>query len=494
MRSRRDETLVMMLRAVDVSPRTWPDPPDSIELAFKLSGLARLGQLLQCYAAHPGVGDQDLPVWEEFCESALAQLEERWRHARRGPEGLAPFEEALLTAIAQYRGVVGVMLDNLAGDHPPEVEGAPYSRELWLEDDLDTLDCIVAGRDTVEAILELIPPTRTAQPGEEIKRVDEALRSNIPRLRGYMAFHEGDVLAHWEARQRSRCFPRAWWWHYLAHPIPGGTAGRTNGTPERRSDPECCAVRVQTGRPKRRREELLLLMVRTVQEYQEARAAGLRVITERNPALESSSLTERLYRLARLGHMLFCYGRLPEVADQDLPAWEEFHASLRYWLDEEWGYLGPRDSRDSPFGKALSASVSEYGSLVIERIPAVLAKTPPSEAQRPALPEEVQGRKELDLLQSIAHARDRAQALLDLLHPGEALETQAAVDKTDAVLRSNIHSLLGRLDSQDHKVLGASEQEQERLCFPRAWWWHYPSAASRCWNSGEEFRDNSGNS
>lgn len=479
MPGRRHEILVMMLRLVQPSPRTWSDPLHPIRLGFDVSDLAWLGQLLQCYAAHPGVGDQDLPVWEEFYESALAQLEERWRDARPGPEGLAPFEKALLTPIGQYGGIVReVLLRDLALDHPPEFDGAQYSPESWLVEDIDTLDCLARARDTVQSVLELVPDVGSPEAKQDTERLDEVLRSNIPRLRQYLTFHEGDVLGDWEAQQRRRCFPRAWWWHYMTHPMPGRRPSPTNETSAPPSDAEGCAGRVQISRPKTRREELLLLMIRTVQEYQEAFAAGATAITERNPALESSSLTERLYRLARLGHMLFCYGQLPEVAEQDLPAWKEFHASLHGYLDElwKWSYLGPRDSADSLFGKALSASVSEYRSLVTDRVPDVLAKTRPSAAHRSALPEEGHGPKDLDLLQSMADTRGRAQALLELLHRGEALEAQTAVDKADAVLRSSIHSLLARLDSQDRKGLGAWEQEQEGLCFPREWWWHYPTS------------------
>lgn len=434
---------------------------EPLTVATDVSCISRLGHMVRRYAALPGTHEQDVRAWRGFHASACEELQKRWARSRGRGGGRRPFSEALADAIFHYRAMVcDVLREELARGHPPEVQGAQFTRDMWLDEDLDTLDHVGRARNSVQALLHFLRPRQSVEGEGEVERVDRVLESQLPRLRQYFSFHEADVLGDWERQQERLGAPPDSWWLYPTRPRPPG-AGDPNQARTRPLSAQPGAVSLDA-KPvgRHRRTEILLAMIRTVVRY--GYGQGRRNRDWDRPELPRW-IGQIVYHGARLGHLVGRYAALPSVAKEDLLPWVEFHRSAQ----EDPGHLQ----------RALRSSIAQYRAEISERLGQAVERGHPAQVNAAPCAPDAWIVKHRHMLDRIAEARGTAQAIADLAPRTAWLEeSRAQLERLDAKLRSTMPRLRHHFAFYEQDALTDWEREQERLCFPREWWWHYPTS------------------
>jgi hypothetical protein len=434
---------------------------EPLTVATDVSCISRVGHMLGRYTALPGTHEQDVRAWRGYHASASEELEQRWARSRARGGGSGAFDEALAHSIFHYRQMVcGVLLGELARGHPPEVEGGPFTPDMWLDEDLDTLDHVGRARSTVQVLLDFLRPRQSVEGDGEVARIDRVLESELPRLRQYFSFHEGDVLGDWERQQERLGAPPDSWWLYPTRPRPPG-AGDPNEASTRPLSAQPGAVSPDA-RPvgRHRRTEILLAMIRTVVRY--GSGQGRRNRDWDRPELPRW-IGQIVYHGARLGHLVGRYAALPSVAKQDLLPWVEFHQSTQ----EDPGHLH----------RTLRFTITQYRAEISERLGQAVARGCPAHVNVAPCTPDAWIAKHRDILDRIAEARGTAQAIADLAPRTAWLEeSRAQLERLDGELRSTMPRLRQHFALYEQDALTDWEREQERLCFPREWWWHYPTS------------------
>ena len=187
----------------------------------------------------------------------------------------------------------------------------------------------------------------------------------------------------------------------------------------------------------------------------------------------------RLYYLPRLAQLLSCYRALVGPAPtQELRAWEDFYKWACEDTERSWQLQGDSAALDG----ALEWEVTIYRQIVLDVLVPVLV--PPLRREvspyEPDLDEDVSLEdigleNDLDTLNCIAHARGKAQAIVDFLERHGVRPAVEELAEADAALRCHCHLVVARFLRYGPDVLPSWEEEQRQACFPEEWWWHYPS-------------------